>query len=65
MKDVIPKKYIITERILDECIEALELDTTLNSVTIKILKNIKSGERTYRLEGVTNLLGFTPIKEDI
>tara|TARA_R100000664_G_scaffold23720_1_gene33337 strand:+ start:1929 stop:2120 length:192 start_codon:yes stop_codon:yes gene_type:complete len=59
------RKYIITESLLDECIESLELDTTLNSVTIKILKNIKDGKRPYRLEGVMNLLGFTPIEEEI
>ena len=49
------KKYIITESLLDECIEALELDTTLNSVTIKVLKNIKDGNLLYRLEGIMNI----------
>ena len=53
------KKYIITERILNECIKAVRGEATLN-----VLNNIKDGKRPYRLDGVMNLQGFTPIKEE-
>ena len=72
------RKYIITESLLDEFIEVLEFkisvieqmqieSTGLDSpkATIDYLKSIKAGKRPYRLEGVMNLLGFTPTEEEI
>ena len=63
-----PKKYIITERILDECIDILgavcDNGSDGQKVTLTILNNIKDGKRPYRLDGVMNLEGFTSIKED-
>tara|TARA_R100000781_G_C4001943_1_gene100617 strand:- start:69 stop:275 length:207 start_codon:yes stop_codon:yes gene_type:complete len=59
------RKYIITERILDDCIVALsKLDDSRSIAALEQLDYIKAGIRTYRLEAIMNLYGFKPTKEE-